>query len=195
MGAPPDLAPAPPDLTPPPRGPYPTGATGLNVGDTLYDIMAMGYNLSLQQTDSTMLMYQTIALDELHSNTACKCILLNESAEWCQPCNAEQAITVDYVNTHPGLCVFDVLIDGYKPGVRATKADVDNWTQMYAQNYPVVGANIQTYIHLPHPDALPTNVVIDPVSMKILQINAGVDLNNPNQFFSDAMALCASAQP
>jgi hypothetical protein len=194
-GGSPDLAmrPLPPDLSPPPRGPYPGGCPigGPQEGDVICDISAQGFNLTPQQTDSSLLQYTTLKLDAIHSNPMCKCLLLTESAEWCGPCQAEQSVIVDYVSNHPDFCVFGVLIDGKTPGIRATMQDVVDWTQTFAQNFPVVGANIQTYIHLPRPDALPTNVVVDPVTMKILKIDTGIDPNNPNAFFDTARMLCA----
>lgn len=166
---------------------YPGQPYGVREGDTLYPIVAKGYTLDRDHTDSSSLMFQDVKIADIQQNPKCKCLLLSESATWCGPCNAEQPELVQAVQDDPTFCVFNVLVDGPKPGVRATMQDVYNWTQTHGQNFPVVGANLQTYLHLPRPDALPTNVVIRPIDMKILSINAGLGPTT----IEDAKALCA----
>lgn len=174
---PPDMATLPPDLSPPPRGPYPDGPYGLVEGSVLFNLTAKGYHLKADATDATSLQYEDVSIGELHANPACKCIMLAQSATWCGPCNAEQATLVQAETDDPSLCVFNVLVDGPTPGKRPTPNDVLDWNGAHSQNFPIVGSNIQTYLHLPSPTALPTNVVIDPVTMKIISIGAGFDPN------------------
>jgi thiol-disulfide isomerase/thioredoxin len=192
----PDLAtpPPPPDLGPPPRGPYPAGPYGINVGDTLFPIAAPGYPLSVMQTDPNQLQWtQSIKIADIHANPKCTCLLLTESAEWCGPCQMEQPAIIQYVTQHPELCVYGVLIDGQTPGIRATMSDVFDWTNTFNEDFPVVAANIQTYAYLPRPDSLPTNVVVNPVTMKILDINAGINPSDIASEFQTAQQLCASS--
>ena len=62
-----------------------------------------------------------------------------------------------------------------------------NWNPCHSQNFLIVGASVTTYVHLPNPSALPTTVIIDPATMKILAIDAGLGPNT----ISDAKVLCA----
>lgn len=168
--------------------PYPGQPYGVVENSTLYPLVAKGYMMDRDHTDSSSLMYQDIKIEAIHFNPQCKCLLLSEAATWCGPCNAEQPALVQAVMDDPNFCVFNVLVDGPTPGVRATMKDVYNWTQTHQQNFPVVGANLQTYLHLPRPNALPTNVVIRPRDMKILSIEAGLSEDTIQQ----AKDLCAA---
>lgn len=180
----PDMAEAPADMAMIP--PYPGQPYGVVENQTLYPFVAKGYMLDRDHTDSSALMYQDVKIEVIHYNPNCKCLLLSESATWCGPCNAEQPELVQAVMDDPNFCVFNVLVDGPTPGKRATMQDVYDWTQRHQQNFPVVGANLMTYLHLPRPDALPTNVVIRPIDMKILSIEAGIGPTT----IKDAKALC-----
>jgi hypothetical protein len=184
----------PPDLAPPQPGPYPGGPYGVNKGDVLSDFTAKGYRLTTAQTDSSQLTYTDIKLSEVHANPYCQCLVLNESAEWCQPCQMEQSYLVDAVKADPRFCVFSVLVENTAM-MRVQQTDLDDWTQTFAQDFSVVGGNIQTTVHLPDPMYLPTNVVVNPSTMKILDISSGLDSNNPGSIVDDAYATCGLKRP
>jgi len=74
--------------------------------------------------------------------------------------------------------------------VRPTPEDVLDWANRHHQNFPIVKNNSNTHFKLPSPEALPTNVVINPKNMKILQIEAGLRETT----IADAKELCASDQ-
>jgi len=193
----PDLAPRPPDLAPPPPPPYPTVGIGTQIGDIVYDIEIEGYQLTPQQSDSSMLPYGSIKLDQYFQNPMCKCILLSVSAEWCTPCQIEQTSLPDYVRSHPSLCVMNVLVEGKQetnPPTYATMKDVSDWTQAFSQDYPVglPGANMRRHLPETNPPALPTNVVIDPKTMTILDVNSGVNSSDPNSDFDMVMQTCGA---
>ena len=176
-----------PDLAQFDPGPYPTNNPGITVGKTLANLSGKGYLLTKDDTDASALTLQTIAVDVIRKRQECKCLMLSQSATWCGPCNAEQQELIDAVTADPSFCVFNVLIDGPVPGTRATSSDVLDWNQRHFQNFPVIGANISTYAHLPNPMFLPTNVVVRPSTMEILYIGSGLGPTT----ISDAKALCA----
>lgn len=179
-------APAPPDMAYDP-GPYPTENIGTQEGDVLPFFTASGYRLSVDHTDVEELTYEELTIDILRGNPQCKCIFLVESATWCGPCNAEQPELIKAQAADPSFCIFDVLVDGPSRGVRPTQQDVADWGTNHKQNFPIVGSNKGTFLRLPRPDALPTNVTINPRTMQILAIHASAD----PAIIDNAKELCA----
>lgn len=184
----PDMAVPGPDLAPYDPGPYPAGPYGVQEGDTVYNLSSQGYMLSRDQTDATQLEYKALSIDVIRQNPKCKCLMLSLSATWCGPCNAEQPELIKAVEEDESFCAFNVLVNGLDQRLPATKDDVTDWNARHGQNYPIVRDNVSTHAHLPNPDKLPTNVVINPKTMKILLIEAGLGPNT----IADAKELCAS---
>jgi thiol-disulfide isomerase/thioredoxin len=183
----PDLAALPPspDLAQPL---YPLGPYGRNIGDTVEDFSFQGYRLSPAQTDSTKLPLASIDIAEIHSQPACKCLLLTMGAPWCTPCQDEQAFLVQAVQQDPSLCVLEMLVDGQAQGTPPTRADLDAWTQQYRENFPVGLINDRAAARLPDVTGLPTSVVIKPATMKILDVSQGFDPNS----MPTAQSLCGN---
>jgi len=120
--------------------PYPPPPYGNQAGDVLANLKVTGYRMSPTQTDSTQLMWDdTITLEDFHANPKLKCMLISFSATWCNPCNQEQGVLPGDVANDPSFGVLNILIEGPVDGSQmVTKDDVDNWTQKFSQNYPVV---------------------------------------------------------
>jgi hypothetical protein len=180
------LPPPPPDMTYVP-GPYPAGPYGVNEGDTLADVKGKGYLLSPAHTDVADLKLDTIPVDVIHFNPQCTCGVLSQAAIWCGPCNAEQDVLTEAIAADPTLCAYNVLLESTPPGKRAVTDDLVTWNA-HQQNFPIVVANINTTVHLPTPDLIPTNVIFNPRTMKILSVVKGLPA------IKDIKALCDGAQ-
>ena len=166
----PDMSNPPPP--PPPDMAYPAGPYGIAEGRTVYPFTAKGYPLSVAQTDSTtfMGMLSDIPIARMHDNPKCLCLMISISAEWCGPCNMEQPYVIDGVKADPALCAYEVLLQGQNEASTklANQQDLDDWTQLYAHDFPVVLPTLGVLSHLPKANALPTNVFVDPATMQIL---------------------------
>ena len=187
--APGDMA-RPPDLA---RVAYPPGPYGNLAGDTLANFTLSGYRLSPDQTDSTQLPWVSdISLEDFHANPGCKCLVISYSATWCGACQQEQGTLPGEVARDPGLCVLDIHIEGPVNGSgRVTRADVDQWTQRYQQDYPVVlGTPQQAQLWngwgQNNTIGLPFNFIVQPDTMQVVDAIQGYD----PQLHDHAMQLC-----
>ena len=169
----PDMAqaPLPPDMA------YPAGPYGNKEGDTVYPFVAKGYPLTVDNTDSASFkgVLTDIPIASIHDNPKCKCLMISISAEWCGPCNMEQPYVVDGVKADPSLCAYEVLIQGQNEASTklAVQSDLDDWTQLYSHDFPVVLPSTGVLLRLPKANALPTNVFVDPATMQIIKIEQG----------------------
>ena len=169
----PDMAQAaaPPDLVWAP-GAYPAGPYGTAKGDTMFNIRGQGYKLTVDQTDATQLTIGEVNMDIIRTNPACTCGILSQSAIWCGPCNAEQDAWVTAVQDDPGFCPINVLLqDGnYAP---AQPKDLITWNQRHSQNFPIILSSIISTKYLPPSSAIPANVIFNPRTMEIIDVQNG----------------------
>jgi hypothetical protein len=169
---------------------YPAGPYGNQTGDTLADFTAAGYRLSRTQTDSSMLTWDTnIKLSDFHANSACKCMVVTIGATWCGACQQEQPTLVSDISSDPNFCVLGILQDGPNQGTPATQTDVDNWTQQFFQNFPVVKGTTTTDNLMQGYGStigLPFSLIVNPTTMKVLDSVQGYD----SQIHSYATSLC-----
>jgi len=185
-----DLGMAVPDLAMP--KPYPASPYGVAENQTLADFTASGYRLSPGHTDATQLPWaEDIKLSEFYYNAACKCMLITIGATWCTACQQEQPAVIADVEGDPNFCVLGVLQEGLT-GATATQSDVEEWTAEYSQNFPVIQGNTKTNRLLSGTGSgtigLPYSLIVDPATMKVLQIVEGFD----PQIHEHAQALCPS---
>ena len=193
----PDMTAPGPDLAPYDPGPYPEGPYGIKEGDTIYNVAPNGYALSIENSDVSTLEFKSLPLSSIRADPRCKCLMISKSARWCGPCNVEQDEFAKAHEEDPSFCIYNVLIQGLQnDGSRATPADVLAWVQQHNQNFPVVmgtlatDAKIPSYYSAPGITSLPSNILVNPKTMKILQISAGLGPNT----IADAKAMCAADQ-
>ncbi|MSP60408.1 MAG: hypothetical protein EXR72_08710 [Myxococcales bacterium] len=182
---------APPDLA---KAAYPAGPYGNKVDQTLANQHFEGYRLAPGHTDSAEETWEEdISFGDFAANPACKCLLITYGAGWCGACKQEQPKLVAEIEEDSSFCVLGILQEGNSMSP-ATKADADNWTRAYKQNFPVVLGTSQSKNlwngHAkgsPPSIGLPFNMVVHPRSMKVLQVIQGYDPNIKKV----AMAACA----
>src|SRR5262249_19765327 len=110
----------------------------------------------------------------VRADGSCTCGVVSQSAVWCNPCNAEQDVLVPALAADPHFCVFNVLLEGPIEGTPAVADDLATWNDRHHQNFPIVLTTFTSKLHLPTPNAIPTNTIFDPKTMKILQITQGL---------------------
>src|SRR5438132_1604377 len=65
-------------------------------------------------------------------------------ATWCPACQDEQPKLIADVSEDPSFCVLGILQEGPVQDKTATRGDVDDWTQHFAENFWVVQGNAAT---------------------------------------------------
>jgi hypothetical protein len=161
--------------------PYPQGPYGNQPGETLGDFSAAGYTAS--HTWST-----SIKLSDIRANPACKCLIISIGATWCSACQEEQPDLIQDVSSDPAFCVVGILQEGAS-GSRAVRADVDEWTDYYNQNFTVLQGNSATEDLMNgygSSVALPFGFIVKPSTMEVLENTQGYASN----LHSYARSLC-----
>lgn len=159
----------------PVTGDYPPGPYGMAVGMTFPDLKLMGY---LGGTGP----WTTIDLEHYYDPDGSRGInglYVTGSAPWCAGCVAEgQSFPALFANKYEaeGAKLLTALLQDTSMAP-ATQATVDSWIAEYHTTYDIAadpGLSV-----LPTNDqgggsvALPYNYVIDPRTMRVVQINAG----------------------
>ena len=118
-------------------------------------------------------------------------LLLDVSAVWCPPCNAESLSTLpaQFLNLHSQGAQFLLdLTDGPNPGTAATPADLDAWTFKYKEDFPAVIDPEYELAALFAADFYPANLVVNPRNMKICKVVSGAPDAPTWALFSAVMA-------
>lgn len=103
-------------------------------------------------------------------------LLLDVSAVWCPPCNAESRDTLpgEYANLHSRGAEFLLdLTDGPNPGTAATPTDLDMWTAEYHEDFPAVIDPEYELAALFAADFYPANLIVNTRNMKICKVVSG----------------------
>jgi hypothetical protein len=105
-----------------------------------------------------------------------KLLWIHAAAMWSGPDNYQaDSITPSALAAHgPCLAALTVLHDSATPGQAADLDDAAKWANQYQANYPVVVDPAQQLGPIFEVQAYPTNILIDTVSMKIVEVVAGV---------------------
>jgi hypothetical protein len=105
-----------------------------------------------------------------------KLLWIHAAVVWSGPDNYQaDMVTPSALAAHgPCLAALTVLHDGEIPGQAADLDDAVKWATKYQANYPVVVDPAQQLGPIFNDQAYPTNILIDTVSMKILEVVAGV---------------------
>lgn len=164
------------DAAPPATyGEYPAGPYGFRVGQTFPDISIDGYIGAAGD-------WKSIALADYYDPDGARGVrglYLTVSAPWCPACVSEaKTLPAAYASTYRGRGARLLTVlpqDGdSKPATRAT---IDAWIASFKTNYDI--AADPALLSVEHDAsgggtlALPYNYVIDPRTMKIVQINSG----------------------
>ncbi len=128
--------------------PYPPGPYGIAFGEVMPDVKVQGYRMSSTERDSRKLPFEDIALSEVRSNPACKCMLVlwTSAGRGCPPC-VEIAKTLATISAkNSAVCPFEILAFNFDAvpdelislsDQPATRADLDAATLEGRQPFPV----------------------------------------------------------
>jgi len=156
-----------------PKCPYPNGPYGIDTGMIVSPDMTWQGYVANSSAVSTIKMRDFFDCDGTKGINA---ILVDTSAVWCGPCNQEssQLESVMMQQWSPlGVQVLLLLWQNISRGP-ATMADVTAWKSKYGLD--MVSCAVDDQFQFAHPNSsvsLPTNVLIDPRSMKIVAIGKG----------------------
>lgn len=193
----------PPDNKPskPTRLDYPAGPYSSNMGEVIPNFKFGGYRLSPGHNDSSQLKWdETIEMNDFHNDPKVKCMLFSYGASWCGACQQEQGALPSDVAADPTFGVINILIEGPGNGSnKVSKSDVDDWTQHFMQNYPVVyggnstedsRADLKAMWNPYGPSiGLPFNIIVKVPSMTVVDVIQGFS----QTIHKDAMDKCAAA--
>lgn len=161
---------------------YPEGPYGVTEGETLQNMTFAGYVNQAPEDgfvgDSGYV--ERFSLQDIRQ-LGYRYLLFNVAAIWCVSCQVEaQELPSDFEKWAPlGGYVVSVLKEDafFEP---ATKAHLDQWISSYSTNYTMLHDPRGEIDFVLAPAALPTNVMIDLETMKILRVRQGDD----PEFFS-----------
>ena len=184
------------------QAPYPPPPYGNQANDVLANLKGGGYRLSPAQTDSSQLKWDdNITLEDFHANPKLKCMLVSFGASWCGACQQEQAALPGDIANDPSFGVLNILIEGPVNGSnKVATTDVDDWTQMFHQNYPVIYGGdtsggsrsdlkaLWNGWDMGGSIGLPFNIVVRTTDMQVADVIQGF---SPT-IHDDAMAKCAA---
>jgi hypothetical protein len=169
--------------------PYPEGPYGIGKGSVITNYKFIGYVNSV--SDSTTLV--EIQMAEFYNpdgngvfeegsvfpvgTPKPKALLIPVASVWCGPCNyeAESVLPGLYKEYKPqGGEFFAQIADGPTPGKAATQKSLYNWANKYDVDYPIAIDPTYQLGALFEADAFPANMIIDPRTMKIVEVISGV---------------------
>jgi hypothetical protein len=104
-------------------------------------------------------------------------LLIDVASVWCGPCNLEAKTELPprYAKYAPcGGQFLLQLADGPTVGEPATPTHLTNWTKKYQENFPAAIDPSYKLGSLFQSDAFPANMIIDTVTMTIVEVVAGV---------------------
>jgi len=161
----------PPEADPPPSTEYPSGPYGKSVGATFPNLSWSGYKDSAGA-------WTTITMNDYFDPDGSKgvrAVLIEMSAVWCGVCQSEAArFSPTYSSWKSKGARFATLMVQNLSRGPATQADVDLWVSKFKTSWDVVA---DPAMSLAPPTGgsigLPYNIILDPRTMKIVQIIQG----------------------
>lgn len=157
---------------------YPCGPYGFQEGATIRNLSHPGIRA---RSDGGLVHageVTTVSLADYYADKSIKAIVLTASAEWCDPCKAEQAGLVslhkEFLGRNPSVAIFEAVVED-ADGLPATIDVARRWARDHRLTFDVVID--PTGILKPYYDinAFPMNVVIRTSDMKITWQTNGVD--------------------
>jgi hypothetical protein len=188
----PELAPDFPENTGQPAQnakPYPAGPYGIGKGSIINNYKFVGYVNSVANSGTLaeiqMAEFYNPNGDGLHEEGSVfpvgapkpKALLIVVASVWCGPCNteADTVLPAHYAEYKPqGGEFLAQLADGPTPGKAATQKSLYNWATKYDVDYPLTIDPTYKLSALFDQDAFPANMIIDPRTMRIVEVVAGV---------------------
>jgi hypothetical protein len=103
-------------------------------------------------------------------------LLIDLASVWCVPCNNEAKSVLPVKHALYAACGGEFLLDLHDsntPGVTATFSNLTSWTKTYKVDYPAVIDPSFKLDALFGVNAFPTNIIVDPTTMKVVANFAG----------------------
>jgi hypothetical protein len=184
--------------------PYPPPPYGYDVGSIIENYGFVGYPAPMTAPDTL----GTVQLGDFYNPTGQATfpagspygagapmperLLIQVSAVWSGPDNFEADMIIPSVLATYGPClqVLTVLIDGPTPGQAASTQNAYNWAQSYAAAYPVCIDPAFQLAPILVADAFPGNILIDTLTMEIVDVVAGVPDPASPFFQSNVASVC-----
>jgi len=133
--------------------------------------------------DSTALPWDPgIAIGEFRADPRYKCLFVAFAASWCGACEDEQMTLSKTVTADPGFGVYGLLVEGpdhdSHGNFPVARRNVDDWTQMFKQNFPVVMGDDATHgllngWNMAGQETFPFSMVVKPSTMEIVDAYFG----------------------
>ncbi len=162
-----------------PRDDYPQGPYGAAEGDTIANMVFQGYwNAEPGEGLVSASGYEEVSLSRIRAlrSLGYQYLLLNVSGEWCVPCQQEARILPGKFSAwaQRGGYVLGIIVEDKRFRV-ATKETLDVWVDLFQMNYTMVHdpqAFVRDQIA---PAAMPTNLMIELETMRVLRRSVGED--------------------
>jgi hypothetical protein len=156
----------------PPPCEYPAGPYGYKLGSVIPPSISWdGY----EPGSDTVKTFHASDFFDCDGRYQINAILFDEAALWCGPCQQEAQNIPAYMPTAKanGIKIVTLIVEDYqmKP---ATTANALTWRNMFKLNEIHVLADPAFFFSVPNQsNSLPTNVIVDPRTMKITKITLG----------------------
>jgi hypothetical protein len=169
--------------------PYPPGPYGIGKGSIITNYKFVGYVNSVansaQLAEIQMAEFYNPTGSDVYAEGSVfpigapkpKALLISVASVWCGPCNqeADQVLPLEYAKYKPmGGEFLAQLADGPTPGKAATQKSLFNWATKYDVDYPITIDPDYELSALFDQDAFPANMIIDPKTMRIVEVVAGI---------------------
>lgn len=157
---------------------FPCGPYGVQPGAIMKNLSLPGLRARAGVNSVADERVDELKLSEYFADKDVKVIVVTSSAEWCEPCKAEQPglkrLYDDYKNTSTKVAIFEALIEDNQ-GAPATIEVARRWAKKYGLHFDV--AIDPTGLLKPYYDinAFPMNMVIRTSDMKITWQENGLD--------------------
>lgn len=157
---------------------YPCGPYGVQPGAIMKNLALPGLRARVGAGTVADEKVDQLKLSEYFADKGIKVLVITSSAEWCQPCMAEQPglkkLYDDYRNTANKVAIFEAVIEDSQ-GAPATIEVARRWAKKYGLHFDV--AIDPTGLLKPYYDinAFPMNMVIRASDMKITWQENGLD--------------------
>jgi hypothetical protein len=151
---------------------YPAGPYGTTVGSTISPTLTwQGY----APNSSSLSKVSITDFFDCDGSKGINALLLDASALWCGTCRAEASTIPTHLAAWgpDGIKFVTLIIEGLIVGQKGTTADALSWkTEYKLDDAWVVADPVYEFAH-PGTNGLPTNILVDPRTMKIVKIVEG----------------------
>ena len=173
------------------RATYPAGPYGTAVGATIDDLTLAG---SQHYTDGTPVdpSPKTIKLDGYRADPSVKVLAILVAAEWCVPCQSEQAEVVpaynNYKTNKQGVAILEAITQKQDTSP-ADQGTIDTWAKHFKIPFDLTADTSGALAPYSNPQLFPSQLVITTCDMKIQWTHNGYDPGTLENAIDAALSL------